>query len=72
MIDFRVVIVSPLHRKWAGRKTPSFPPFGRETWGLWKASRASGYPRPPLGGRTRTPLETIHSPQNHEETEDSL
>ena len=39
-------------------------------WGLWKASRASGYPRPPLGGRTRTPLETIHSPQNHEETED--
>ena len=34
-----------------------------KTLGLWKASRASGYPRPPLGGRTRTPLRPNRSPQ---------
>lgn len=33
MADFRVVTVSPLPRKRAGLKTPSFPSFGRENVG---------------------------------------
>ena len=30
MIDFRVVTVSPLPRKWDGLKAPSFPSSGRD------------------------------------------
>ena len=64
MIDFRVVTVSPLRPKSAlPSKCRLFHLLEGITRGLRKASRASGYPRPPLGGRTRTPFGTIHSPQ---------
>ena len=73
MIDFRVVTVSPPRPKSAlPSKCRLFHLLEGITRGLWKASRASGYPRPPLGGRTRTPFGTIHSPKYYEEREVSL
>ena len=64
MDSFDVVTASPLRPKSAlPSKCRLFHLLEGKTWGLWKASRASGYPRPPLGGRTRTPLRPNRSPQ---------
>ena len=64
MDSFDVVTASPLRPKSAlPSKCRLFHILEGITRGLWKASRASGYPRLLLGGRTRTPLGTIHSPK---------
>ncbi len=72
MADFRVVTVSPLPRKWAGLKTPSFPSSGRRNVGAVEGEQSVRLS--PATARRENPrtFENDPQPPNREETEDSL
>ena len=70
--DFRVVTVSPLPRKWAGLKTPSFPLFGRENVGAVEGEQSVRLSPATARREYPHPFEAKPQPPNHEETEDSL
>ena len=67
--DFRVVTVSPLPRKWAALKTPSFPSSGRENVGAVEGEQSVRLSPATARRENPHPFEAKPQPPNHEETE---